>query len=137
MEDVQFVWRTAQELSERVQIGELESSGAHSVLVHLHRRACGSDNVGFKLQRRPRVDAECRDVVAYLETTVKYPVVKVRHVLPVCSLSRIGMDYATPDRNRNRRRKRFESSEHMSGRSHSRRFPGRNQRHDGGGDDGG
>lgn len=58
MEDVQFVWRTAQELSERVQIGEFESSGAHSVLVHLHRRVCGSDNVGIDARGESQHDAE-------------------------------------------------------------------------------
>ena len=58
MEDVQFVWRTAQELSERVQIGEFESSGAYSVLVHLHRRVCGSHNVGIEARGEPQHDAE-------------------------------------------------------------------------------
>ena len=58
MEDVQFVWRTAQELSERVQIGEFESSGAHSVLVHLHRCVCYSHNVGIEARGEPQHDAE-------------------------------------------------------------------------------
>lgn len=58
MEDVQFVWRTAQELSERVQIGEFESSGAHSVLVHLPRRVCGSHNVGIEARGESQHDAE-------------------------------------------------------------------------------